>query len=657
MFSKPVKTNRLLLSLIIFAGAGLISCSNSDRRSPDDKRIDSSVKKLEAASYNNPDSALKEAKKLLAGIQPAAPGAKAKVLLLIAGSFSLKGEYDSSIATATQGLALSKSDAKVTAGLYNEIGVCYDYKSDYKNALTNYQLAEEYFRDAKDTVGYIKVRNNVGLIYQNTGELERAKKYFIECLQLSDQKGYANEQVMAMSNLASVENELHNFGTALEYFKKVLKEDLASGNEAFISYSYHNVGEAYKNLRKFDSAVLYFTRAISLKEKLKLHSALVNSYKGYADLLIEMNKVSEASFYLNKAFHLARETGTTDYLQDCFYLQSRLAEKKGDFKTAYASLDSFHTIKDSLSNAKFRSELIVKEKDHELAANEKIHQQETAEFKAEKTTFVIFIIFFAAVSGLLLYLLRKQKKLNKQLGLQKQQIEEGLAQRSHLLSFIAHEIRNPLGGIIGLTDLLLNDYPTSSQKELLEYQKRASSHLLSLMNDVLDYQKLGSGKVELNSIRFNLRDVLYQVYALYQNDIREKKLSYDLDYDNAIPPALLGDPIRLTQVFSNLLNNAVKFTEKGTVSISVRLINQTDTEATIFCKVTDSGIGIPKEDQELIFELYVQSSKNKSAQLGTGLGLSIVRNLLSLMNSSIELKSSPDEGTTFTFTITFRIAQ
>jgi signal transduction histidine kinase len=115
--------------------------------------------------------------------------------------------------------------------------------------------------------------------------------------------------------------------------------------------------------------------------------------------------------------------------------------------------------------------------------------------------------------------------------------------------------------------------------------------------------------------------------------------------------------VRLTQVFSNLLNNAVKFTERGTVSISVKLIHQDETEATIFCTVADSGIGIPQEDQELIFELYVQSSKNKSAQLGTGLGLSIVKNLLSLMNSSIELRSSPDEGTTFVFTITFEKAQ
>jgi signal transduction histidine kinase len=334
-----------------------------------------------------------------------------------------------------------------------------------------------------------------------------------------------------------------------------------------------------------------------------------------------------------------------------------LAEKKGDYKTAYAASDSFHTIKDSLLNVKFRSEVVIKQKDQELQANQKIREKETEEFASEKITFIAFILFLIVIATWLYVLLKRQRSLNKQLELQKKQIEEGLAQRSQLLSFIAHEIRNPLGGIISLTELLLNDHPTVKQRELLDYQKKASGHLLSLMNDVLDYQKLGSGKVELNNIPFNLRDVLYQVYALYQADIREKKLNYDLDYDNTIPHTLTGDPIRITQVFSNLLNNAIKFTEKGTITIATRLVKKTETEATIFCKVSDSGVGIPKEDQEKIFELYVQSSTNKPGQLGTGLGLSIVKNLLSLMDSKVELQSEPGVGTTFSFTIVLKMTK
>jgi signal transduction histidine kinase/Tfp pilus assembly protein PilF len=651
-----MKDYSLIFCFVLLSGILLISCSDFNKKATTESiKTDSVVKLLHPAAYNNPDSVLTIGKSLLHNTKE--PRNQAKLLLLMASAYELTGNYDSSINLTQKGLKLNDGDAILEAKLYNQLGVNYDYKSDYRNALENYQIALEHFQEAKDTIGYLKEYNNIGIIYWNSGDLQRAKDYLNLCLKISREKQYADEEIMAMSNLASVYNELKQYDTALLYFKEVLQSDLSSGNESYIASSYHNIADTYKNLHQFDSSTYYFKKAIALKEKLEMKGSLANSYKQFADLLIEIGKLNEAAPYLERAFTLSRETGATDYLKDCFYIQSRLAEKQGNFKTAYAAADSFHRLKDSLSNTKFRTELVVKEKDHELAAGKKLRAAEQKEFESEKVTFILFIVLLLAVLAILLILFRRQKVLNKQLKLQKQQIEEGLALRTQLLSFIAHEIRNPLGGIIGLTDLLLTEEPTDKQKELLEYQKKASTHLLSLMNDVLDYQKLGSGKLELNNVRFNLRDVLYQVYALYQTDIRDKKLSYDLDYDDLIPSALNGDPVRLTQVFSNLLNNAIKFTEKGTITISAQLITKTVQDAVVFFQVSDSGIGIPKDEQEKIFELYVQSSKNKSAQLGTGLGLSIVKNLLSLMNSKIELESEPGSGTTFSFTITFRIAQ
>lgn len=655
MYHSPMKnTWPAFLSAAIIITLFFSSCNRPSGKTSEQLITDSLVNRLKPFAYNNPDSIIQVANRYLAEIK--SPGNKARMMLLIANATGLRGSYDSTIDIATRALELKAAEPQVTAGLYNEIGISYDYKADYKNALGNYQLAQQNFEAAHDTVGLIKVRNNIGLIYQNTGDLKRASEYFTECLDMSRRNRYHDEEIMALSNLAAVENELHHFSKALGYFKQVLQADLASGNESYISYSYNNIGECYKNLRQFDSARYYFNNAIALKEKLNLQSALVNSYKSYADMLTETNELKAAELYLAKAFQLAQQTGTRDYLEDCYYLRSRLAVKRGDFKTAYAALDSFHAIKDSLSNVRFTSELVIKEKDHELKVAEELRKRDLEEYNSEKISFMLFIVFLLIVAAGLTYLLRRQKKLNAELADQKTLTEQGLAQRSQLLSFIAHEIRNPLGGILGLSDLLLNDHPTASQRELLEYQKKASVHLLALMNDVLDYQKLGSGKVELNNIRFNLRDVLYQVYALYQGEIREKKLSYDLDYDDRIPGGLMGDPIRITQIFSNLLNNAIKFTEKGTITITAQLVNRTPESVTLFCKVSDSGVGIPKEEQDKIFELYVQSSKNKSAQLGTGLGLSIVKNLLSLMNSNIELQSEPGTGTSFSFTITFKVA-
>jgi signal transduction histidine kinase len=643
------------LLLVSTLGISVFSCIRPGPDTARNARIDSLITSLRLAKDNYPDSVLSESRKLADSSLP--DTLEAKLALLTADIYQLKGEYDSAIAIATKGIGLAGKNNRLLARLYKQAGIDYDYKSDYRQALINYQKAQQYFDAVHDSAGFINIKNNIGLLYQNTGDFKRAKEYFLECLKLGRDQHLHNEQVIALSNLGSIENELHNFSTALSYFKEVLAADLASGNGNYIASSYHNVGEAYKNLRQFDSGVYYFIKAIALKEKLSPGDALVNSYKAYADLLIETNKPAEAQHYLEKSFRLVRETGNIDYLKDCFYLQARLAEKKGDFKTAYIANDSFYILKDSIAGAKFRTELVAKEKDNEYMLSEELQQRQIDELESEKVTFILFMIFFAAVSASLLLLLKKQRSITRQLKLQKQQIEDGLAQRSHLLSFIAHEIRNPLGGIMGLTDLMLNNRPTETQKELLVYQKKASAHLLSLMNDVLEYQKLGSGKVELNSIRFNLKDVLYQVYGLYQVDIREKKLVYELSYDKTIPDVLMGDPVRLTQVFSNLLNNAIKFTDKGKVAISVQLQVKTPVEVLVDCKVADSGIGIPKEDQEKIFELYVQSSTNKAAQLGTGLGLSIVRNLLHLMNSRIEMESTPGQGTTFSFTIPFSLPE
>lgn len=645
--------NFTLFFCISCLGISIISCTSKKSSASSNSKTDSLITQLSFASSNNPDSVLNEVRKF--SDSSLHDTLQAKLDLLIGDIYQFKGEYDSSISIVSAGINLAGNNKLLLARLYNLIGINYDQKSFYKQALTNYQKAQQYFDEIKDSAGFINIKNNIGLLYQNSGDLKRAKAYFLECLRLSRSKKFYDEEIIALSNLGSVENELGNYSTALAYYTNVLQADLASGNETYISYSYHNVGETYKNLRSFDSAEHYFTKAISLKEKLSLSGALVNSYKGYADLLIETNRFAEAQSFLNRSFRLVRQTGNIDYLKDCFYLQARLSEKTGDFKAAYIAADSSHILRDSIESAKYRSDLVAKEKDHENILNEKLKQKEIDKLEAEKIAFILFMIFFACISAALLFLLRKQRSTTRQLKVQKQQIEEGLAQRTQLLSFIAHEIRNPLGGIMGLTDLMLNNEPSEEQKELLVYQKKASSHLLSLMNDVLDYQKLGSGKVEMNSIRFNLKDVLYQVYGLYQVDIREKKLIYELSYDEAIPDTLLGDPVRLTQVFSNLLNNAIKFTEKGKVSITVHLRAKSASGVLVDCKVADSGIGIPLEEQEKIFELYVQSSKNKAAQLGTGLGLSIVRNLLSLMNSKIEMQSTAGKGTTFSFSIPFKL--
>jgi signal transduction histidine kinase len=626
-------------------------------------QIDSTYTLLEQASFNAPDSVVVVARQLiLKSDELNYTEGKARGYLQIAAIKSLQGQYDSSLALARKAKEFIAENTlpRLKAEIANEVGVSHDYKGNYKAALENYKEALQYFEDAKDTSGYVRVKNNIGLIYQNMGEKQTAKRYFEEAYQLSKKKNFQAEEIMALSNLGAVENELGLHNTALVHFRQVLYYDSLSGNETYISYSYNNLAEVFMNMKAYDSAAYYFQQSIVLKRKLDAKGVLVNSLKNYGRMLLEQGLFSKADSLINEAFTIAKAIGVKEYEQECYQIKADLAEKLGNYKSAFEFTNIAHAIKDSLEGAKYKTELITSEKDYELALkNISIEKEKRAKEKVQSQRWILILAsaFLVCFISILTYLYRKQIKLNKLLQIQKQQIEEGLQLRNKFLSFLTHEIRNPLSGIIGMNKMLLDENPSAVQKEFLQYQLNSSRHLLHLLNDVLDYQKIGTGKVEIKQIRFSMRDIIHQVQELYQAPIKEKNIQYHSQYDSIIPEFLIGDPVRLSQIFGNLVNNAIKFTpEGGSIFVTVTLMDKSLTEATLLASVRDTGMGIAPSEQTKIFELFVQSSKNQAQQLGTGLGLSIVKDLLALMHSYIELQSEVGRGSTFSFKITLPIA-
>lgn len=673
--------NQILLFALLFL-VTLFVCIGCDNKSGKTKisqelLIDSNLKNLQAFSYSNPDSVSMVCNKILANAKTLQyKEGEAKCFLLLTSIESLKGNYDTAIILADKALEVTDTTFQFSlmAEILNEKGICYDYKGNYSKALDNYNKALQSFLMVKDSIGYVRIKNNIGLIYQNTGNLKLARSYFEECLLIAQEKKYYDQESMALSNLASVEELLGEYNLALQHFRQVLQRDLSTGNETYIAYSYNNLADTYKQLLQFDSAEYYFKKSIQLKEKLNAEVAALNSYKEYADLLVAQNKISEATSYLNKAFAIAKKAGAKEYLQQCFALQSKIATKQGDYKAAFIALDSSERIIDTLANVKLKTELIAKEKDFAISLKnielQKANER-TVDAKKETIAFILASILFGILAISLWFMFRKQKKMNhiqllqhqkletytELLTDQKKQIEEGLEMKNKFLSFMAHEIRNPLGGIIGLTDLLMETNPSEDQKEYLDYQKKASTHLLNLLNEVLDYQKIVSGNVVINHVKFDLKDIFSQVHNLYSANIREKNLLYHLNYDSNIPNVLIGDPVRLNQIVSNLINNAIKFTPRnGIIKVNATLREKNAQFAKVNFAVIDTGVGIEPEDQSKIFELYQQAKTNIDAT-GTGLGLSIIKNLLELMNSRITLQSEAGKGSTFSFEIKFDLPE
>jgi PAS domain S-box-containing protein len=250
---------------------------------------------------------------------------------------------------------------------------------------------------------------------------------------------------------------------------------------------------------------------------------------------------------------------------------------------------------------------------------------------------------------------RKQRE--EELVQMKEQAEAAAKAKSQFLSVMSHELRTPLNAVIGITHLMLQGNPREDQQEDLRTLQFSGESLLHIINGILDFTKLDSGKIELSAIDFNLRELAQSLYQSFSYKAKERRIIFDIEYDEKMPFMVKGDSFRLSQVLNNLISNAIKFTPEGSVKLKVQL--QEDRPETLITRfsVVDTGIGIPADKKDKIFEQFIQADSDTTRLYGgTGLGLSISSKLVELMDSTIKVDSVPGEGSDFHFTIVLQRA-
>lgn len=268
-----------------------------------------------------------------------------------------------------------------------------------------------------------------------------------------------------------------------------------------------------------------------------------------------------------------------------------------------------------------------------------------------KSNFVLSL-FLTIIFSYLIYRITQQKET--ELIAAKEIAEESAKAKLQFLSNMSHELRTPLNGIIGTTNLLKSETHNEIQDEHFELLTYSSNQMLSLVNDVLDFSKIDSGKIELEESRFNLETFIKNMYNSFAQQFEAKNLYFKLATDDNINFNVISDDIRLSQILNNLLSNALKFTHTGGVTFGVKIIQNTASQIAIYFSVTDTGIGIPTDKKDKIFESFTQADLNTTRKYGgTGLGLSISKKLAEVFKTTLNVESRVNIGTTFYFDVLF----
>ena len=501
---------------------------------------------------------------------------------------------------------------------------------------------------------------------------------------------------------------------AMDSFKKSENYAKLSKNDTATAVTYMDLGNVYSTYQDYNRAYIYFNRSINLFEKIKdsvgvskAHYNMVLTYideedydNAYIHILKakEINKYENAisfninldnflgEYYINKkdyakadvqflkVIESAKKDSLTVELENAYSLYSESLFEQKRFEEAYEAFKNYDEYKDTNSEI-FTSEerysitqkfqLEEYRKDIQAA---KLNNQLQAEIVKNKTTVNTILIIVSACFLLLLIALYstsiKRVKLVKELRVKnkeaikaKEESEKLSKAKVKFFSTVSHELRTPLYGVIGLSSLLLEDKSLKKHKKDLKFLKFSADYLLALINDVLQINKIDSKTLEDENSSFNLQELIETItssfeYMRIQNN---NKLYVDISED--IPELIQGNSVRLSQILMNLLSNACKFTEDGMVQIKVSKIASKNSVASIKFSITDTGIGIAKEKQESIFDEFSQVNAHSYNNSGAGLGLPIVKKLLALSNSDIKIKSELGKGSSFTFTLSFKILE
>jgi signal transduction histidine kinase/CheY-like chemotaxis protein/HPt (histidine-containing phosphotransfer) domain-containing protein len=590
-----------------------------------------------------------------------------------------RGDYSKSLNILKQAINIAEN-AKDTVN----ISKCFISVGDVYSALLNYNKALDYYDEAlvlnqnKQNIQTYSSLSRIGNRLMDKGRDARDTTFIISAISsylkakdvaaaINDERLYINAYVSladAYNIFGKVSNHTQYLYESLNYSMLSLKLAQVAGLKRAEGISYINLGEVYLSLNKTANAIHYFEMAEKIYQPLGNKSWLQNTYEFLGKTYYVTHAYDKSIEYIHKSIALSKEQHLAQQLRDDYHLLAEIYSKQEKFEEACRYYQLYNNYKDSVINentnfniSRLQTEIDIQRKNREIALLTKNTAEQTLEISTknnQRDYLIILVVITLIAFVVVFYLYRDRKKAAIEILKAKTIAEKAKEAQEQFLANTSHEIRTPMNGIIGMTSHLMNTSLDRQQKEYISVIKESSNNLLSIINELLDLSKIMAKKILFDKQPFDLEMIIKNMVHLLEFRATEKNTSLTFIIEPAVPKIIIGDAVRLNQILLNLVENSVKFTQDGEIEIYVGLLNENDDTISLKFNVKDTGIGIPEEKLNMIFENFTQvNSKTTRKYGGTGLGLSISKQLVEQQDGSMFVESKVNVGSTFSFTLDF----
>lgn len=584
-----------------------------------ESQIHSLLEKADAIRVNSPKESIALAKEALElstknGLQSFVAKSKSKLSLYL----MINGQYNEAFPIANDAIILynSLNDEQGLAEAKFSLASVY-YKTD------NLQLGLKYlvecisiFKKYSDNLQLTKSYKALGTIYEYFGDEENAIQSYELAIEAAKIIGDENMKTNAYNPLSGLYLNKGNIDKAMSLIEKSISIKKQTGDTRGLAFAYYGRGKIYTKTKNYNLAENDLTASINIHVEMGEKLGLGLAYQKMGVLFEEQRQYEKAKEYFLKAFHWSEVHNIRMIRTTSCHSLYHILKRQNNSNEAMYFLEQYH---------------------EDLGAHVQDHTHQI-------------------VSSYNMIQIMQTKALEDKIALERLELIEknnkavtAVKVRQDFLSNMSHEIRTPLNAVITIPKLL-KERADAEDQQLLEALQFSSNNLMLLINDVLDFSKLEAGKMELEYHPTNLKKLLENIINTYENLAKEKGLKIHLHIGENIQASYQFDEIKLTQILNNLIGNAIKFTDKGSVNLVVEKIVTTEECDRLNFKVIDTGIGIPDDFLSEIFDSFSQPKLFLSKKhVGTGLGLAIVKKLAALYGSDIKIKTKINEGTTFSF--------